>query len=408
MKVKNRVLVTGIGVISPFGIGRAILWDSLIGGKDGVDEIKSFDTSKYRTSRAGQIKNVDWEQYIDNENLPHFGPTSRLVVATAHLAFNDAGINPNDIVNKEIGVCIGSTVAEYNIVKNITILEIEKGFRAVPPELIKKEPINNIPNSIFREFCCRGISLSFSTACAAGNYAIGYAYDLIRDSEVDIVVAGGVDVFSEETFAGFNRLFAVAPDKCQPFSKNRKGMILSEGSGILILESESCARERNAVIYGEILGYGLSCDAYHPTNPHPEGEGIANAYKNLFQKTNINVKDVDYINAHGTGTKANDKAETKAIKTFFGDRAKHIPVSSIKSMIGHSMGASSAIEAISCCLTAQTGLIPPTINYEEKDPDCDLDYVPNVCRRKEVQLAISNSFGFGGNNSVLAIGKYYE
>jgi 3-oxoacyl-[acyl-carrier-protein] synthase II len=249
--------------------------------------------------------------------------------------------------------------------------------------------------------------LLFLTACAAGNYAIAYAYELIRMGKVDIAITGGADAFSPEAFAGFNRLFAVAPRKCQPFSKNRKGMIPAEGAGVLILESEQRAKKRRAHIYGEILGYGLSCDAYHPSNLEPEGKGILNAFKDLFNHSGINPEDVDYISAHGTGTIANDRIEAKAINDFFGLRAKKIPVNSVKSMLGHCMGAASVINSVVCALVIKNGIIPPTINYEEFDPECDLDCVPNKSRRQKVNIVLSNSFGFGGNNAILAIGKYY-
>jgi len=244
----------------------------------------------------------------------------------------------------------------------------------------------------------------FSTACSAGNYAIGYGFDLIRLGRVDLVLAGGADPFSKVAFTGFNQFGAVAPEKCQPFDMNRKGMMVAEGVGMLIIESLEHAMMRNAAVYAEIAGYGLSCDAHHMTLPSVEG--VSRCMKQALRETLIAVEEVDYICAHGTGTPANDKAECAAIRNVFGERTKDVPVSSIKSMIGHAMGAASALEAISCALTIKHNIIPPTINYETPDPECDVDCVPNQAREHEVNIALNNSYAFGGNNASLVLRKY--
>ena len=246
----------------------------------------------------------------------------------------------------------------------------------------------------------------FGTVCAAGNYAIGYGFDVVKEGRADVAIVGGADSFSWVAFTGFNQFAAVAPDICQPFDKNRKGMIVGEGAGMLVLEDLENARARKANIYGEILGYGLSCDAFHMTNP--QEEGIARCMENAFKDANINKDEVDYISAHGTGTVLNDKAECAAIKKVFGDRYRKIAVNSIKSRRGHTMGAASAIEAIACCLTLKHSIIPPTENYKTFDPECDIDCVPNIARKQKVNIALNSSYAFGGNNACLVLKKYQE
>jgi len=246
----------------------------------------------------------------------------------------------------------------------------------------------------------------FPTACAAGNYAIGYGFDILQNNEVDFILAGGSDAFFYVAYLGFQRLYAMSTDKCQPFDKNRKGMMLGEGAGMLVLERLDSALKRKADIYAEILGLGLSCDAFHPTAPDPDG--VAKVMENALSRSGLTYKDVDFICAHGTGTPTNDKVEAQAIKSVFKERAKHIPVNSIKSMLGHCMGAASAIEAAACCLTIKYGIIPPTINFETPDPECDIDCVPNEARRQTVNVALNNGFAFGGNNSCLVLRKLHH
>jgi 3-oxoacyl-[acyl-carrier-protein] synthase II len=252
------------------------------------------------------------------------------------------------------------------------------------------------------ELKVRGPNLIFTTACAAGNYAIGYGFDLIKLGKADVVIAGGSDAFSYLAFTGFNQVRVVAPEKCQPFDKNRKGMLVGEGSGVMILETFDSALKRDAPIYAEILGYGLSCDAFHMTNP--QVDGVVQCMRNALKEADILPDDVDYISAHGTGTRYNDKTESAAINQVFGGRK--VAVSSIKSMLGHTMGAASAIEAIVCCLVVKNDIIPPTINYETPDPECDIDCVPNTARKQRVNIALNNGFAFGGNNACLVVKKW--
>jgi len=271
-------------------------------------------------------------------------------------------------------------------------------------DLICQVPTHSTPAAVSREFNLTGPNLMFSTACAAGNYAIGYGFDLIRLGRADLIFAGGSDPFSRVAYTGFNQFGAVAPEKCQPFDKNRRGMMVAEGAGILIIESLEHAARRNAPIYAEISGYGLSCDAHHITLPSVEG--VTRCMLQALRQTGTGIHEIDYISAHGTGTLANDRTECAAIRDVFGLRTQRIPVSSIKSMLGHTMGAASALEAIACSLTVKNNVIPPTINYETPDPECDIDCVPNQAREQEVNIALNNSYAFGGNNASLVLRKF--
>jgi 3-oxoacyl-[acyl-carrier-protein] synthase II len=281
---------------------------------------------------------------------------------------------------------------------------VKQGLTDIDRKRILQVAANNISNNVAIYNKIGGPAYLFPTACAAGNYAIGYGYDLIRNGELDYAIAGGADAFFYVTYLGFQSLYAMAPDKCRPFDKNRRGMMVGEGSGMLVLERLDSALKRKAHIYAEIAGYGLSCDAYHPTAP--EVEGLTFAMEKALKDAGITSEEVDYICAHGTGTPLNDKVECQAIKNVLKDRYKKVPVTSLKSMLGHCMGAASALEAVSCCLTVKEGMIPPTINFCDPDPECDIDCVPNEARRKEVRVALNNGFAFGGNNSCLVVRKF--
>ncbi|HPN88902.1 MAG TPA: beta-ketoacyl-[acyl-carrier-protein] synthase family protein, partial [Candidatus Omnitrophota bacterium] len=299
---------------------------------------------------------------------------------------------------------IGTTVGEAQEIEKIDYIWAKQGADKVDRAHIMKYPVNNIASNVANVLKLECLNRMFTTACAAGNYAIGYGLDLIQLGKVQMALVGGADSFSYQAFTGFNQVRAVAPEKCQPFDKNRKGMMVGEGAGMLILETLENALKRKASIYAEILGYGLSCDANHMTNPHPDG--ITRCINAALQNAGLTYKDVDYICAHGTGTVFNDLAESKAINNVFKERTLEIPVNSLKSMLGHTMGSASAIEAISCCLTVKNGMIPPTINFETPDPECRVDCVPNLARKKNVRIALNNAFAFGGNNSCLVIKKY--
>jgi 3-oxoacyl-[acyl-carrier-protein] synthase II len=268
------------------------------------------------------------------------------------------------------------------------------------------DPCHMIPTHVAIEFDLKGPSLMIPTACAAGNYAIGYGYDLIRTGRADVMLAGGSDAFSRIPYMGFARLGAIAPEKCQPFDKNRKGMVPGEGSGMLVLEPLGDALARGAKIYAEVLGYGVSCDAHHMTAAHPQADGAIRAMSAAMKSSGVGIGDIDYISAHGTGTPTNDRIESLAVRTLFAEYATTIPMSSIKSMLGHTMGAASALEAAACALALDTGWIPPTINHEEPDPDCGLDIVPNQARLTNPKIVLNNAYAFGGNNASLCLGRY--
>ena len=400
--MRNRVVITGLGVISSIGIGWREFWNSLLKGKSGVNRVSSFDTSSYFTHNGGEVKDFKPEDFIAKEHLNSLSRASQMALAAAKLALEDANISKNIISNIRAGTCIGTTTGSVQVIEEIDERLVKN--KSIYKELICKLPTHTTPAAISKELKLRGPNFMFSTACAAGNYAICYSYDLIRLNRVDIMLAGASDPFSRVSFTGFNQFSGVAPEKCQPFDKNRKGMMVAEGAGILILESLENALKRNTPIYAEILGYGLSCDAYHMTTSSLEG--IAACMKKALQEANITIDGVDYISAHGTGTPTNDKNECAAIKKVFGTRYKDIPISSIKSMLGHTMGAASAIEAIVCSLAVRNDIIPPTINFETPDPECDIDCVPNQARKHIVNIALNNSYAFGGNNASLVIKKY--
>ena len=402
MKTK-RVVVTGLGVISSVGIGIDAFWQSIIEGKSGISAVSSFETKDFRCHRAGEIRHFNAAAHIPPRNLRFFGKTSQLAIAATAMAFKDARLTPKKFPKGRIGIFIGTTMGEKPLEESISTW-IKEGAYNIKKMTIVQSTANNISSNIGVFFRINGPNFLIPNACAAGNFAIGYGFDLIRRGELDCAIVGGADSFSKTAFSGFHRLYAMAPEKCQPFDKNRKGMMVGEGAGILILEKLDSALERNAEIYAEIGGYGLSCDAHHITSP--KTEGIEKALRKALVCAGIEAKDVDYISAHGTGTPANDKAECAAIRRVFKDELGHIPVSSIKSMIGHTMGAASAIESCACCMAVKHDILPPTMNFETKDPDCDIDCVPNKARPKTVNVLLKDSFAFGGNNCSLVIKKY--
>jgi 3-oxoacyl-[acyl-carrier-protein] synthase II len=404
MKRNNRrVVITGLGVISSIGIGKADFWKNLIAGKSGISPIEAFDTSAYERHFGGEVKNFHAEEFIDKRKLKHMGRASQLALAAARLALDDAGLNIKKSDKEKAGVCVGTTMGEAQILEEMDKLWVDKGEKHVDYKTVILFPTYSIVANLANELQLKANSFMFANACSAGNYSIGYAFDLIRSDKADIMLAGGVDAFSRVNLVGFSRLYAMAPEVCRPFDLNREGMLVGEGAGVLLLETLDSALKRKANIYAEVLGYGLSCDAYHMTAP--KEEGIVECMKRGIKETDIKIEDVDYISAHGTGTVQNDKTECSAIKKVFGSRYKEIPVSSIKSMLGHTMGAAAAIEAISCCLSIKEGVIAPTINYQTPDPECDIDCVPNEARRKEVKIALNNSYAFGGNNACLVLRK---
>jgi 3-oxoacyl-[acyl-carrier-protein] synthase II len=400
---KRRVVITGLGVVSSVGIGIDKFWKSIIEGKSGISKVTLFDTKDFRCHYAGEIKDFHPEKYITNRKISFLSRASQFAITATDLALKNAKISSQEFNKERTGVLIGTTMGEERPLKDTVETWVKEGFAKINKQKILFSTANNISSNVGIYFHLKGVNLIFSNACAAGNYAIGYGFDLIKNGVLDHAIAGGVDSFSKTAFSGFHRLYAMAPDKCQPFDKNRKGMMVGEGAGILILESLDSALKRNAEIYAEVLGYGLSCDAHHITSPSPAG--VEKAIRKTLKETGLRPEDIDYINAHGTGTPANDKSECKAITNVFKEHSTRIPVSSIKSMLGHAMGAASAIEALTCCLAIRNDTIPPTINYETPDPDCNIDCVPNKARKQKINIVLKNSFAFGGNNCCVILGN---
>jgi 3-oxoacyl-[acyl-carrier-protein] synthase II len=402
----RRVVVTGLGLITPVGLGWRASWEALLAGRSGIEAVRSFDTSPFPVHIGAEVKGFSPEPYLRRQPAESMGRSSQLAVAAARMAVEDAGLDPDALDRRRAGVSMGTTSGEPYFVERYNDVRKEAGRAAIPADIFPKYPSHVIPTHVAIELDLRGPSLMIPTACAAGNYAIGYATDLIRMGRVDVMLAGGADAFSRITYMGFSRLGAIAKERCQPFDKNRKGMVPGEGAAVLVLEEAEASRARGAKIYAEILGYGISCDAHHMTAAHPQGEGAVRAMVGALKASGVGIEDVGYISAHGTGTPTNDRAESIAVRSLFGARADRVPVSSIKSMVGHTMGAASAIEAAACALAIDSGWIPPTINYEEPDPECDLDYVPNVARHSHPRVALNNAYAFGGNNASLCLARF--
>lgn len=400
----KRVVITGLGAVSSIGTGKDAFWEGLISGKNGVSEVTAFDTSEFDVHIGGEVRDFRPERYLEWWRIGRWGRATQFAVAAVKKAVNDARLDLWKFSDERIGVVIGTTMGEGQVIEEIDSQWVADSADSVDTELITRYPGSVLSENISFRFRLKGPSLTIPTACSAGNYSIGYAYDLIKMGKKRVMMAGGTDSFSRVAFTGFNRLFATAKEKCRPFDKNRDGMVVGEGAGILILEELEFALTRNAKIYAEILGYGLSCDAFHMTAPSVEG--IKKVMIKAMKEAGIEREEVDYISPHGTGTISNDKAESQAIREVFGPGYKKIPVSSIKSMLGHTMGAASALEAITCALTVANDLIPPTINHETNDPECGVDCVPNVHRKQRVDVALNNSYAFGGNNACVVIRKF--
>ncbi|GBD95959.1 MAG TPA: beta-ketoacyl-[acyl-carrier-protein] synthase II [Nitrospirae bacterium] len=404
--MKKRVVITGLGVLSAIGIGKESFRSSLKAGHSGIGRITLFDPSPFKSRIAGEIKGFDPSRYIDRKDIRWMDRFSQIAVAASQLAVDDAGIKLDGDAGIIIGTGTGGILWHQDAIEQY----FYRGPAKMDPADIPKIMYNSAAGHISMRFGLQGEGYTVSTACASGAHAVGEAHRLIRHGYAGVMIAGGTDVpLSPHLHGAWCALRVLStkndvPEAAScPFDKNRNGFVLAEGAGILILEELEHALSRSANIYAEIIGYGTSFDASHITAPNAGGQIIA--IQRALDDGNVSPQEIDYINAHGTATKINDKVETRAIKEVFGKRAYSIPVSSTKSMTGHTMGAAGAIELIACCLTLKDNIIPPTINYSEPDPECDLDYVPNNAREANVNTALSNSFGFGGNNAVLIIRK---
>ena len=410
---KERIVITGIGVISPFGDGVAPFWDALIHGKNGIGKVSLFDASELNCQVAAECKNFDATKYMDPKEVKRSDRYTHFAVAAAKLAMQDAGLNESNLIPERFGVLIGSGVGGMDTIETQARAFIERGPRRVSPFMIPNLLANMSSGVVAIALGAKGVNFSVVSACATGTHAIGEALLHLQAGREDVILAGGSEAaVTPLAFAGFCAMKAMAtnfndePQRAsRPFDADRCGFVMGEGAGVIALERYDHAVARGAHIYCEISGYGATCDAYHITSPDIEGRGLSQCLERTLEDANLNPEDVDYINAHGTSTPYNDKFETAAIHKVFGGHAKKLMVSSTKSMTGHMLGAAGAIEAAVCAKTIETGIVPPTINYEHPDPDCDLDYVPNIARESDVKVAISTNLGFGGHNGALLFKK---
>ena len=413
MVESRRVVVTGLGALTPIGNTAEELWTGLTEGRSGIGPITKFDPAAYPTRIAGQIKNFDPLAYVDKKEARRLDPYLQYAIASSVMAVADAGIDSARVDSERLGVMIGSGIGGITTLLDGEHVLLEKGPDRVSPFIIPMLIINMASGLVSMRFGAKGPNSSVVTACATGNHAIGDAFRLIARGDADVMIAGGAEAMIVPlTIAGFSAMKAMStrndePQRAsRPFDADRDGFVCGEGAGIIVLELLEHALRRDARIYAEIIGYGMAGDAHHMTAPDPEGEGAARAMTLALKDASLSPSDVGYINAHGTSTPYNDKFETLAIKRVFGEHAKKLAVSSTKSMTGHLLGAAGGVEAIATALALHHGLLPPTINYEKPDPECDLDYVPNQARKQDVEVALSNAFGFGGTNATLAFRKY--
>jgi len=413
--LNNRVVVTGIGVLCPLGQDILTTWEGLIAGKSGIDYISLFDPEPFDTKFAGEVKGFEATDYINRKDARHMDRFAQLAVAASLQAVEQAGIKVNPGNQDNVGVIIGSGAGGLITLSEQLRVLVERGPGRISPFLAPMMIADMASAQVSIVLGAKGPNFCTTSACSSGSDAIGIAYEIIRRGDAQAMIAGGSEaIVTPIGIAAFNANKAISIRNSEPqlasrpFDAERNGFVLSEGAATLILENLSFAQRRGAKILAEIIGYGASSDAYHITQPDEGGEGAARAMQMALNKAGLKTTEIDYINAHGTSTPLNDKIETMAIKTVFGDYAYHIPISSTKSMIGHLLGGAGAVEATVCIMVIQHGLIPPTINLIHPDPECDLDYVPNVARQAKVTTALSNSFGFGGHNSVLAFRQYSE
>ena len=411
--MKRRVVVTGLGLITPLGCGIQQTWEGICKGTSGIDRITSFDASEYPVQIAAEVKDFDPEDFIERKEIKKMDVFIQYALGAGTMAVQDARLTINEDNADRIGVIVGAGIGGINTIERYHSVLLENGHRRISPFFIPMLITNLAAGQISMRFGARGPNSCVTTACAAGTHAIGDAFKIIQRGDAEAMIAGGSEAaISPLTIAGFANMKALstrneAPQKAsRPFDLERDGFVIAEGAGILVLEELQSALKRGAHIYAEVAGYGMTADAYHMTAPDPEGRGVINCMRMALRDAGIPPEGVDYINAHGTSTPYNDKHETMAIKQLFTEHAYKVAVSSTKSMTGHLLGAAGGVEAAFCALALLEGIIPPTINYETPDPDCDLDYVPNYARPADVNIALSNSFGFGGTNACIVLKKY--
>ncbi|CAJ1002175.1 MULTISPECIES: beta-ketoacyl-ACP synthase II [Brevibacillus] len=409
--MKRRVVITGVGVISPVGNDAKTFWNSLLEGKSGIGRITAFDASDYPTQIAGEVKDFNPEAYLDKREIRRTDRFVQFALAATKMAMEDAKLEITAENAERVGVYIGSGIGGLTTWEEQHLVLLEKGPRRVSPFFIPMMIANMASGAVSIQYGAKGPTSSAITACATGTNAIGDAFRLIQHGHADAMITGGAEAtIRPMAFAGFCSAKAMStrndePEKAsRPFDIDRDGFVMGEGAGVLILEELEHAKKRGATILAEVIGYGMSADAYHITAPSPEGQ--ARCMRNALRDAGIEPTDVDYINAHGTSTDQGDISETQAIKSVFGDHAYKLAVSSTKSMTGHMLGATGGVEAIASALALRDQILPPTINLENPDPECDLDYVPNQARKADVKVAMSNSFGFGGHNATIVLKRF--
>ncbi|MDR2426598.1 MAG: beta-ketoacyl-ACP synthase II [Endomicrobium sp.] len=413
--MKKRIVITGIGVVSPIGADNNEFTEALRNGKSGISAIEHFDTGNFSSKISGYIKDFNPEVFIDKKKAKRMARFTQLGISAAKMAVEDSGIDLSKEDRSRIGVVTGTGMGGLDIIEEEEKILLEKGPRRVSPFLIPMIITNMLPGEIAIQYGFTGTNYAVTSACASANHAMGDALRILRSGDADIVISGGAEgVITPLGLSGFCNMKAVSqrndePQKAsRPFDKNRDGFVMGEGAGIIVFETLEHALDRGAKIYAEFAGYGASDDAYHITAPDPEGIAAILAMEKAIADADISREEVDYINAHGTSTGLNDKTETAAIKKVFGERAYKIPISSTKSMMGHLLGAAAGVELAATVLSMNAGFIHPTINYETPDPECDLDYVPNTARNRQINCALSNSLGFGGHNAAVIVKKYVK
>jgi 3-oxoacyl-[acyl-carrier-protein] synthase II len=409
---KRRVVITGIGMISPLGVGNEATWQGLVEGRSGIGPITKFDASAYACRIAGEVKGFDPEQWIEKKEVKKSDTFIHYAVAASQMAWDDAGLDTARENHERLGVIIGSGIGGLPLIEEMHTKLIERGPSRISPFFIPGLIVNLASGHVSIRFGCKGPSSAPATACATGAHAIGDAFRIIQHDDADVMFAGGSEaVITPLAVGGFAAMRALStrndePQRAsRPWDAERDGFVMGEGAGIVILEERERALARGANIYCELTGYGMTSDAFHITSPAEDGDGMLRVMKNALRDAGLTPGDIDYINAHGTSTPVGDRTETLAIKRLFGEGAKGVAISSTKSMTGHLLGAAGGLESAIAAMTVRHGILPPTINYENPDPECDLDYVPNTARKKDVRHALSNSFGFGGTNATLIFSR---
>ncbi|HOI16643.1 MAG TPA: beta-ketoacyl-ACP synthase II [Geobacteraceae bacterium] len=408
----RRVVVTGIGVVSPLGTGNRKNWDALLAGVSGIDRLTRFDASDFPVQIAGEVKDFNPEDFIEKKEIKKMDLFIQYALAAAQFAMEDSGLQITEENAERVGVLVGAGLGGLPTIEKYHTALLDGGYKKISPFFIPMLITNLAPGHISIKYGAKGPNVSSVSACATGTHSIGDAYQMIRRGDADAMIAGGTEsVVTPLAIGGFAVMRALSTRNddpqaaSRPFEKNRDGFVLAEGAGIVILEEYEAAKKRGAKIYGEVVGYGLTGDAYHLTAPSPGGEGAARCMKMALENAGVNPEEVDFINAHGTSTPMNDLYATLAIKQVFGAHASKLMVSSTKSMTGHLLGAAGGVEAVYTLMSMQNGIATPTINYQEPDPECDLDFVPNTPRESRISCALSNSFGFGGTNATLLFRK---